>query len=368
MDAARARLVLYGLLLLSLGASHRTTNFIVRAPSARIAQEIAEAAERYRHDLAIEWLGRELPRWREPCPIIIDVGAHLGAGGATSFMFDRGVPFGWQMNVQGTYQRVMDSVLPHEVTHTIFATHFGRPLPRWADEGACTTVEHTSEKHKQHRLMLTFLTTGKGIPFNQMFAMMEYPADVLPLYSQGYSLARFLIQQGGKRKFVHYVGDGMQLQNWTVATQRHYSIRSLADLQANWLAWVKNGSQPTRPSPGVDGVQLVSLPTPQTLSPARTVDVSGSGVPHMSMVSAYDQKSNTAFQNVAASADSWYARRRDKANNQSRKDRQVSAGITQTTSRLQPPQPSRPIVLQWDKSRTQPTPHVYPGAPGRLLR
>ena len=40
-----------------------------------------------------------------------------------------------------TARRILDSVLPHEITHTIFATHFGQPLPRWADEGACTTVD-----------------------------------------------------------------------------------------------------------------------------------------------------------------------------------------------------------------------------------
>ncbi len=97
------------------------------------------------------------------------------------------------MSVQGSHERVLDSVLPHEVTHTIFATHFGRPLPRWADEGACTTVEHPSERNKQTRLLYEFLTTGRGIAFNRMFAMTEYPADILPLYSQGFSLAKFLI-------------------------------------------------------------------------------------------------------------------------------------------------------------------------------
>ena len=53
--------------------------------------------------------------------------------------------FGWDMKIQGSEERVLDSVLPHEVTHTIFASHFRQPLPRWADEGACTTVEHVSE-------------------------------------------------------------------------------------------------------------------------------------------------------------------------------------------------------------------------------
>ncbi len=33
------------------------------------------------------------------------------------------------MEVIGTPERILDSVLPHEVTHTILATYFGRPLP-----------------------------------------------------------------------------------------------------------------------------------------------------------------------------------------------------------------------------------------------
>jgi hypothetical protein len=222
--------------------SVRSEHFIVSAPSRELAEEICQAAETYRHDLAIEWLGQELPPWREPCPIEAHVHPQLGAGGVTSFMFDRGQPWGWTMSIQGSRERVLDSVLPHEITHTIFATHFGRPLPRWADEGACTTVESTVEKSKQDKFLIQFLTTDRGIPFNQMFAMKNYPADILPLYSQGYSLARYLIQQGGKRKFVNYVGEGMQTNNWTATTKKHYGFTSLSDLQVTWVEWVRSGS------------------------------------------------------------------------------------------------------------------------------
>jgi len=53
-------------------------------------------------------------------------------------------------------------------------------------------------------LLIRFLKTGHGIAFDQMFAMKEYPPDVLPLYSQGYSLARYLIDQGGRAKFMQF--------------------------------------------------------------------------------------------------------------------------------------------------------------------
>jgi len=222
-------------------AGHRTANFLVDAPTEQLARRIGDAAEQYRHDLAVEWLGAPLPRWSRPCPIKAQVAPHLGAGGATSFVFDAGEVFGWTMTIQGSEERILDSVLPHEVTHTIFASHFRRPLPRWADEGACTTVEHPVERARQHRLLIEFLSTGRGIAFPEMFAMKEYPADVLPLYSQGYSLARYLIERGGRHRYVSFVGEGLATDDWGHALSRHYGVGNLAQMQHIWLEWVKQG-------------------------------------------------------------------------------------------------------------------------------
>jgi hypothetical protein len=222
-------------------AGYRTANFIVEAPTEALARKIGDAAEQYRDTLAVEWTGSPLPRWSRPCPITAQVAPNLGAGGATSFVFDRGEVFNWTMTIQGSEERILDSVLPHEITHTIFASHFRRPLPRWADEGACTTVEHPVERARQHRLLLEFLTTGRGIAFPEMFAMKEYPADVLPLYSQGYSLARYLIERGGRHKYVSFVTDGLASENWSASLDKHYGVTSVAQMQHVWLDWVKQG-------------------------------------------------------------------------------------------------------------------------------
>src|SRR4051794_35203180 len=235
-----------GLCLLSLGsplsaAGYKTTNFTVAAPTPQLAKEIGDQAEVYRRDLAMEWIGKELPTWTKPCPIHADVAPNKGAGGATSFVFDRGEVFGWKMNIQGSRERILDSVLPHEVTHTIFASYFRQPLPRWADEGACTTVEHPSEIAKQERNLIQFLKTGHGIPFSQMFAMKEYPSDVMPLYAQGHSLAEWLIENRGRKAFLEFVGDGMQDENWTRAVREHYGFNSLVAMQTAWNDWVKQG-------------------------------------------------------------------------------------------------------------------------------
>ncbi len=259
-------------LFVSMGARHRSANFIIETPDPTFAKQVAQAAERYRHDLAVEWLGRTMPNWSQPCVMTVRTGANLGAGGATTFMFDRGEVFGWRMSIQGSRERLLDSVLPHEITHMIFASHFRRPLPRWADEGGATSVEHISERNKYRKMLYKFLQTGRGIAFNRMFAMKDYPPDVMPLYAQGYSLAEFLIGQHGRRKYVEFMGEGLNSNDWSGALRRCYGISDTAALQNDWLKWVCQGSPPlrlkqTHPATVPTGDMLASADRPKRPAP-----------------------------------------------------------------------------------------------------
>lgn len=241
------RLAIVGMFFLAscpaaFAASLRTQNFLITAPSPQLAQAVADAAERYRRDLAIHWLGGPLAPWPTPCPIRVVAGDNLAAQGVTTY--NPAPVRDFQMEVIGTPERILDSVLPHEVTHTILATYFGRPLPRWADEGICTTVEHASERSKHEAKLREFLRSRRGIAMNQLFLMKEYPADVLPMYAQGYSVCRFLIDQKGPRTFIEFLGDYMKHQSWTANVKRHYGYDSLKELQDYWLAWVAQGGGP----------------------------------------------------------------------------------------------------------------------------
>ena len=250
-------------------------NFVVHAADPVMARKVSQEAERFRKQLAMEWLGRELPNWGQKCPITVELGMH--AGGETSFAFimnqpGQGKPIDWQMKIYGPHDRILDAVLPHEITHTIFATHFGQPLPRWADEGACTTVEHVSERKKNHAMLMDFLHSqpSRGLPFNRMFTMRNYPQDILPLYAQGYSVAKFLIIQRGKQYFLKYVGKGLEnetttqpLRAWDQATAEFYDYDNLSDLQVAWLDWVRKGSSETafqnRGTPSADAIAVADV-------------------------------------------------------------------------------------------------------------
>jgi len=227
-----------------------TRNFIVIAASQQQADMMAEAAERYRSQLAKYWLGQELPDWPQPCPISVRASQRLGAGGSTSFTLIGGSVTGWRMQVQGSEERILDSVLPHEITHTILATHLaplGKPIPRWADEGACSTMEHASETAKHEKYLIQFLQEGRGIAFAEMFRMKEYPSDIMPLYAQGYSVAKFLIEQSGPQAFVQFVESGMRTEDWVAALEHHYGYPLVGKLQTAWNQWVANGRGAIQP-------------------------------------------------------------------------------------------------------------------------
>jgi hypothetical protein len=354
----------------SLGASHRTENFVVSAPTKAFAVEVATTAERFRHDLAVQWLGRELTPWREPCPIRVHVGDHLGAGGATTFSFQNRRPGGWRMTVQGSQERVLDSVLPHEITHTIFATHFGQPLPRWADEGACTTVEHVSERRAQQGFLIRFLNTERGIPFKQMFAMREYPRDIMPLYSQGFSVVRYLVQHGGERKFIDFLDDGMKANDWDDAVERNYGFDDLSDLQVSWLEWIKKGS----PSGEFDGAKA---PSPERHLSEAPVSKKTAGIDHATPLGVSSTATKATQPMVAPSRakTNWYVAQASLATQgakaSERKTRKLPGPTDGETApnkdggRWTPPKGNRKILLEW---RGEPKPPRWAGSIDRIIR
>jgi hypothetical protein len=230
------------------GATFQTANFVVTASDDEIARRVANCAEYWRHELAIQWLGKPLPNWYRPCPISVQVG-QMGAGGQTTFTFENGEVYGWKMQVQGTLERVLDSVVPHEVNHTIFASHFRRPLPRWADEGAATLFEHESEQARQMAQLKRVLHTSKRIPLQQLLTIREYPKDmqdVLTLYAEGYSLASYLVGikgEQGRKVYIQFLEDAHKL-GWDQAFAIHYGVNNLDLLESKWMQWIAAGAPP----------------------------------------------------------------------------------------------------------------------------
>ena len=269
-----------------------TDNFVVEAANRELAQQFAQAAERYRREKALEWLGYEMPRWPQKCPLRVKV--TMGqTGGATTFTFgsngQKSVVASQEMQIFGGMEQLMFSVLPHEITHTVLAHHFGQPVPRWADEGGSVLSENDDERFNHDVRCREILNQGRGIPLRVLFALKEYPRDMIVLYAQGYSITSYLVAQGGggrdgRAKLLDFLSIGMRNdnRNWEQAVQQVYGLGSVDELQETWIA---------------------SLRTPPSRLAAREAgNVGGNRVPRTEAVASLTASSTSPEAEIRTSA------------------------------------------------------------------
>ena len=222
----------------SMGAEFRTANFIVTAANPQVAQQVGQWAEYYRREKAILWLGREMPTWPQPCPLRVNV-AMDGPNGATEFTFGMGGVTSQRMNIHGPLDRLIYSVLPHEITHTVFAYHFKSPVPRWADEGGSVLSEDDAERDRHDKLVRNILNKGQQIPTRTLLALKEYPPQVGCLYAQGYSICDYLVKRSNRQHFLNFVGAGMQY-GWDNATKSYFGHNNVDELENAWLQYLRD--------------------------------------------------------------------------------------------------------------------------------
>src|SRR5262249_25675037 len=144
--------------------------------------------------------------------------------GATSFQFGQGQVMSMKMEIQGPLDRLLASVLPHEITHTVFAHYFRQPVPRWADEGGSVLSEDDQERDRHDKLTRSILNQGRQIPLRQLLPLKEYPREVMCLYAEGYSLSDYLVKRSNRQTFLSFVGAGMQ-SGWDTAVRSFYGCK-----------------------------------------------------------------------------------------------------------------------------------------------
>ncbi len=227
-------------------ANFETANFVVDAPSPELARKFGEMAEFFRKEKALEWLGHEMPQWPRKCPLQVQVSMG-SAGGATTFTFGsengRPVVSSQRMEIRGDAKQLLNSVLPHEVTHTVLAQHFGRPVPRWADEGGSVLSENDEERFSHDVRCREILNAGRAFVLRTLFRMTEYPRDMTVLYAQGYSITAYLVEKGGsgregRGKLLQFLGGGMNgnsAESWNEAARKVYGFDSVDGLERAWL-------------------------------------------------------------------------------------------------------------------------------------
>ncbi len=208
-------------------------NFVVEGTTGETARLIVEAAEKHRTEQAKLWLGRALPAWKSPCTIRVSLCEGRPSGG-TSFDFRRS-PHSACMFLNGPLAAILDGVLPHEVAHTVLAEHFRGPIPRWADEGAAILSETGIAPKLHQKRARELLANGRAMRLTHLFGLRDYPADVGPLYAEGYSISRFLVEKKDRAPYLKFITAGMT-DGWESAVSSSYGYESIDAMETAWIA------------------------------------------------------------------------------------------------------------------------------------
>ncbi len=268
----------------------KEVNFVVEAPTPAIAELVAREAERQRKASALLWLGKEMPAWEQPCPVNVTI-AMQGNAGATMFTFAGGKVLSMSMHLEGALDAVLLNVLPHEVTHTVLAHHFGAPPPRWADEGASVLSEGGQEQERHDKLVRTILAApGRAIPLRRLLPAHDFPKDVTAFYAEGYSLTRFLVGRKDRKTFLAFVKTGID-GRWDEAVKTHYGYKNVEELEAAWLLslGVKGGEKVRWAEPSERAREERSLPDGLPPFLARAVMEQEGVIQLRSRVTTYQQ-------------------------------------------------------------------------------
>lgn len=219
------RIILIGMTL--IGCPARAENFTCQET------RIVVAAEAARRTSALFWTGKPLPAdWSTPCPIQVQLRPHDG-GGRTQFQFAHGEVFGWQMNIEGRPQNLLDDVIPHEVDHMVRASLVRHPIERWLDEGCASLFESAAARAQ---LRSAAQQSPASMIQARWLSRMDYPADsteLSRLYAVGFSLVEFLLTRQDAKTLLAFQTDRSTIEERLA----HYYGMSIPELQREWDAW-----------------------------------------------------------------------------------------------------------------------------------
>lgn len=253
--------------------AHKSANFVVYAPTETMARVIANEAEHHRARGVEKWLGRA-PTWAQPCVIHFTPMVAGAPAGVTTFVYGRkgGAPVveSATMELKGELLKVLDTALPHEVTHAVLAHHTRAQLPRWADEGIALTSESEDSQRDHETKARELLNAGRGIRLRVLFRLTEYPQDLMVLYAQGHSVVRFLLNaaidskgQTPETRLLKFVEAGMAentMESWDKAARVYFGFNTVDDLEEAWLDSLRVAAPPKPATGAGDTIPPAKLP------------------------------------------------------------------------------------------------------------
>lgn len=227
-----------------------TTNFRIYHRNAKYAEEIATHAERDRQVSYAKWFpGEAVTSWTPACEIYlyptareygIATNSSPQSPGQTTWI-PQGGKIVRKIHLSCEYPDIRDAVLPHEMTHAVFAGRFEQPLPRWADEGMAVLTEPRN-RQDDHLVNLVRAHRSGGIySCAQLMSMSDYPRDgrIREFYAESVGLCRYLVEEhGGGPKLIEFMRLALRTRSYDFALQQIYGIQNFAELERGFQQYL----------------------------------------------------------------------------------------------------------------------------------
>lgn len=188
----------------------------------QIAEQVLERADVLRKQIALEWLGSEIPEGIGRTSITLHY--QPGAEGALTWAKDHSDRTLHAVYIRTTperVQRAIDEMLPHEIAHVVLATRYPHPnrLPTWIEEGIASRYDDDDRIALRRETVNWWKQTGNWPQLSDLLGARSLQSSDTEAYAAASVLVDFIVSKHGKRSLFS--------QEWTEAT-----------LQGYWQQWV----------------------------------------------------------------------------------------------------------------------------------
>jgi tetratricopeptide (TPR) repeat protein len=223
--------------------------FVIYHHNDALAAEVARSLDA--HLARIQEATGLTPDWGGKVKVFIhrDQGEYTAAtgqgawsGGMSRFVITPGRSLsGMELHSWQTSPRLLNSVLPHELTHLLLNSRLSSPqdLPRALHEGLAILMEPAYRQGHYLSFLRDRLKNQTSLPLDELLARTEYPPEPDFFYAQSFALVAYLVQQQGLQEVLGLLQEGVRGQGLLDRLVRLAGARSAEEFESDWLNWVK---------------------------------------------------------------------------------------------------------------------------------
>jgi hypothetical protein len=212
-------------------------NFTVLAPRGdHLADKVLARAEVLRKEVALAWLGEELPEGKGLTHITVELAKDQDEGLTLLCGPGRALSGDHRMWLKTSPERATGTTLAHEVTHIVLAIHFPKGMPAWANEGIAS-LEDDEERHETRRkLVQQWARSGQWPSLDRVLDLRVIAPSDQAGYAASVSLTEFLLAKADRSTLIGFI-ELAQQDGWNTALSKCYGIANVAELQRQWQDW-----------------------------------------------------------------------------------------------------------------------------------